>query len=458
MSISLLTAAAGAVLALVGTIALAIRCVRMPRTDLIAWACAMAGLAVALGAQADGFATGFDQRTFRAVQLGAQVVATLGLALGLAEVAARSLPMRFAVRLAVSALGIVSLVILATDPLSTTAFSKAFPVASVHYQPISNSLLMYVLAPFTALVALIAIFVTAGRSRRDPAWRATLPAVAGAGLAALALAAPGLAALASNKLSARVPLASVFPVLCVLAVAATWLASAKVRRIRLDVVHQRGAYDADERADGDTGGWNGRSWSDGDETGSYDPLTDTGDHQQYPAGQGFGSYIDEAGYQESGRREYAGQARPGQPPGGQGGYADTGDHGAADGRGDAALAGRVPAAGTTAGGVPPGDPVPGGALPDGALPGLALAGAAAAGAVPSDGGAAPAAGREPGRPAAAASRGCHRARRCCRIRSRAGRPGIPACPRLTIMRHGHGCSARSRSTRCRKIAWMPLTG
>ena len=94
MSISLLAAAAGLVVALAGTIALAVRCARMPRADLIAWTCAMFGLAVALAAQVDGFAAGFGQTTFRAVQLGAQVIATLGLSLGLAEVAARSLPMR----------------------------------------------------------------------------------------------------------------------------------------------------------------------------------------------------------------------------------------------------------------------------------------------------------------------------------------------------------------------------
>ncbi len=165
MSISLLAAAAGLVIALAGTIALAIRCARMPRTDLIAWTCAMFGLAVALAAQTEGFAAGFSQTTFRAVQLGAQVIATLGLSLGLAEVAARGLPMRFAARLAVSALGVVSTVILATDPLGSAAFSKTFPAASAYYQPISNSLLIYVLAPFTAIVALIA------RRRADVARR-----------------------------------------------------------------------------------------------------------------------------------------------------------------------------------------------------------------------------------------------------------------------------------------------
>lgn len=182
MIISLLAAVAGTVVAIAGTIVLASRCARTPRPDLIAWTCALFGLAVALGAQAAGFSVGFSQTTFRAVQLGAEVIAALGLTLGIAEVAARNLAVRFAARLAVAALGVVSLVILATDPLSPVAFSKTFPAASVHFQPIPAGVLMYVLAPFTALIALIAIIVTGVRARRDPAWRATLPAVAAAAL------------------------------------------------------------------------------------------------------------------------------------------------------------------------------------------------------------------------------------------------------------------------------------
>ncbi len=381
MSISLLAAAAGAVFALVGTIALVIRCVRMPRPDLIAWACAMFGLMVALGAQADGFALGFGPMAFRAVQLGAQVVATLGLALGLAEVAARSLPVRFAARLAVSALGIVSLVILATDPLGTATFSKAFPVASAYYEPIPNSLLMYVLAPFTALVALIAILGTAGRSRRDPAWRATLPAVAAAGVAALVLAAPGLAALASNRLHAGLSLASVFPLLCIIAAALTWLAGSQVRRIRLDVVHQGSSY-RDDDDDGDTDSWRPPlSWAGGDETGDYDPVTEDGGRDRYaaaghrhPGDQGYGSYIDEAGYEQSGHREYAGDAGYDQAGGlpGHREYAGDAGYDQAGGLPAGQVLARWPAArcsGALAGGA-----LAGGALADGALASGALAG------------------------------------------------------------------------------------
>src|SRR6266849_5101860 len=74
MSISLIVAFAGVLLALAGILAMAMRCARLPRTDLIAWTCAMFGLAVALVAQAAGFAAGFSSTTFRAVQLGAQVI------------------------------------------------------------------------------------------------------------------------------------------------------------------------------------------------------------------------------------------------------------------------------------------------------------------------------------------------------------------------------------------------
>ena len=283
MAISLLAAIVGAVLAVAGTIALASRCARMPRADLIAWTCAMFGLAVALGAQAGGFAVGFGPMSFRAIQLGAPLIAGLGLALGLAEVASRTLPPRFAARLAVTAIGIVSLVILATDPLGPARFSKTFPAASVYYQPISTGILMYVLAPFTVLVALIAIVATGIRSRHDPAWRATMPAVAAASLAAVAVAAPGLAELANNKLGMHISVIRAFPFLCIIAAALTWFAAFQMSRIRLDVVHQDGSY-----ADEDD--WGSDGW-----TGEFDPLTDASDPGRY-AGDRSGRYEDDQGY------------------------------------------------------------------------------------------------------------------------------------------------------------------
>jgi hypothetical protein len=380
MIISLLAAVTGAVVAVAGTIALASRCARTPRPDLIAWTCALFGLAVALGAQAAGFTVGFSQTTFRAVQLGAEVIAALGLTLGLAEVAARNLAARFAARLAVSALGVVSLVILATDPLSPVAFSKTFPAASVHFQPIPAGVLMYALAPFTALIALIAIGVTGARARRDQAWRATLPAVAAAGAGAMALAAPGLAELADSKLGMHVSLASVFPWLCVLAAALAWVGGVQMSLIRLDVVH-RGSSQA---ADG--GDWGGhRAW-----TGQFDRLTGAG------------------GYAGNGNGRSGGDQEPG-------GYrdADTGYGQAADGAGygNGADDARYGQSGYRRYGDDSGYGT----------------------GIPADWPA----------PAWRARQGWARSSR--------------ACPRPTIRRHGQGCSARSPSTRCWKIAWMPST-
>jgi quinol monooxygenase YgiN len=379
MIISLLAAVTGTVIAVVGTIALASRCARTPRPDLIAWTCALFGLAVALGAQAAGFTVGFSQTTFRAVQLGAEVIAALGLTLGLAEVAARNLAVRFAARLAVSALGVVGLVILATDPLSPVAFSKAFPAASVHFQPIPTAVLMYALAPFAALIALVAVAVTGVRARRDQAWRATLPAVAAAGAAAIALAAPGLAELADSKLGMHVSLASAFPWLCVLAAALAWVAGVQMSLIRLDVVHQ-GSQAAD---DGDWGGH--RAWT-GQWTGQLDPLTDAGrpggyaGHGRYGGdqepggyrdadtgygqaadGAGYGNGADDARYGQSGYRRYGDDSGYGTPP--------------------AEAAGQGPAAGSPVGTVPAGsgyDPTPEAARPaiwqSGGLNGPSVAG------------------------------------------------------------------------------------
>ena len=74
--------------------------------------------------------SGFTQTTFRAVQLGAQMIAPLALAWGITEVAARSMPVRFVARLGLSALTVVALVILGTDPLSSQPFTRTWPKPS----------------------------------------------------------------------------------------------------------------------------------------------------------------------------------------------------------------------------------------------------------------------------------------------------------------------------------------
>ena len=127
MSISLLVAAIGCLGAAAGTGLLIAKCLRAPNGALVAWTVALFGLAASLAAQTVGHALSFGPVAFRATEIGAGVIAPLALAVGLTEVAGRSLPVRFAARLVLPAFAFVSVVILASDPLSVAVFSKAWP-------------------------------------------------------------------------------------------------------------------------------------------------------------------------------------------------------------------------------------------------------------------------------------------------------------------------------------------
>src|SRR5213082_2023408 len=131
MSISFGVAGVAALVALVLTAMLVQRCVRMPRLDLAALAVAGLGLTVALASQAFGFDKGFTPTTFRALHLGAQLLAPMALAWALAEMTGKSLGSRFAARLALGGLTMVAAVVLASDPLSSATFSTAWPASSV---------------------------------------------------------------------------------------------------------------------------------------------------------------------------------------------------------------------------------------------------------------------------------------------------------------------------------------
>ncbi len=98
MSISLGAAAVGALAALVFAGLLARRCIRAPRLATVALLLAVAALTMALGAQAVGYYHGFGESTFRAVQIGAQLVAPLALTWALAELTGKSMGARFASR------------------------------------------------------------------------------------------------------------------------------------------------------------------------------------------------------------------------------------------------------------------------------------------------------------------------------------------------------------------------
>jgi quinol monooxygenase YgiN len=221
MSISFIAALGGTLLAAVGTIAAVVRFARAPRADLIAWAFATAGLTVALAAQTLGYRRGFDPAMFRAVQIGAQLVAPLALAWGITEVAARSVPGRFTARLGLSALFAVSAVILSIDPLAAHPFDVSWPAASVHYQFPSNELLLLI-AGVTVVTAVVGVILAAGRARGNRAWRDGSVAV---GVAALA-------AFATEGLAVHLPVNTGYPALTLLAAVLAVIASVLAGRFQ----------------------------------------------------------------------------------------------------------------------------------------------------------------------------------------------------------------------------------
>jgi quinol monooxygenase YgiN len=240
MTASLIVVALGTVVAAVGTGVLAARCARTPKVFLVAWSVAVFALAVALAAQALGYLAGYSDPIFRAMELGAQAVAPLALCLGLVELIAWGLPGRFAMRLAVSAIGVVVLVIMGTDPLSTNAtLSKSWPDPAVFYQLIPLGLIDF-LAAFTLVTAVISALVVLARSNRGPAYaEVTRPALM-ACAAAVLIALPGLLIFLHMHVGG-----AVFAALAVLATVLTWLAA--VAAARSEPAHDRGHADRDRR-------------------------------------------------------------------------------------------------------------------------------------------------------------------------------------------------------------------
>ena len=217
MSVPVLIGFAGVLVAAVATGLLAGRCFRQPRVDLILWTAATLGLTIALAAQAMGFDRGFSPATFRAVQLSAVLLAPLWLGWGLVERAAAGDGARFGMRLLCSALTVVAGVILATDPLSTRAFGKSWPLASQHYQPIADYVLDAVQA--VAVIAAVATAaLAAARARNDQRWLAAFAGIAPVGLAVLITAA----------LRLSLPSRSLYPLLCLIAAALVWFGATRL--------------------------------------------------------------------------------------------------------------------------------------------------------------------------------------------------------------------------------------
>src|SRR5215831_6384782 len=268
MSISLGAAAVGAFASLVFTGMLVRRCIRVPRMATVALFFATTGLTVALAAQALGYDRGFSQTTFRAVQIGAQLIAPLALAWALAELTGKSLGARFTARLGLGALTVVGAVVLATDPLSGVAFSKNWPPASVHYQLIPNWVLEAV-AVVAAVFAVIAVIVAGVRGRRRQGWRSLF----------LAVAAVAAAAVAVDWLRATFQANAIYPLICLAAAALAWFGAIRASKVRLEPLRS-GGYSWDE----DTGSF--IQYHDDSGEFGYDDTGGFGPHPADPGGFG----------------------------------------------------------------------------------------------------------------------------------------------------------------------------
>jgi quinol monooxygenase YgiN len=261
MTASLIVVALGTVVAAVGTGVLAGRCTRTQKMFLVVWTIAVFALAVALAAQTLGYLAGYSDPMFRAMELGTQAVAPLALSLGLVELIALGLPARFAMRLVISAIGVIVLVILGTDPLSTNVtLSKSWPNPAVFYQLIPLGLIYFV-AAFTLATAVISALVVLARSNRGSGYaEVTRPALM-ACAATVLLALPGLLMFAHAHAGG-----TVFALLALLATVLTWLAAVAAERSGL-------AGDR-SRADRDHGRPSGSDWHDGRSGERYDDYDD----------------------------------------------------------------------------------------------------------------------------------------------------------------------------------------
>jgi quinol monooxygenase YgiN len=261
MTASLIVAAVGAVAAAIGTGLLTARSARTPRIFLIAWTVAVFALAVALGAQTLGDESGYTALIFRCMEIGAQALAPLALCLSLVELISRSVTGRFLMRLAASALGIILLAILGTDPLGTTTpLSKSWPDPTAFYQLIPLGLIKFV-AAFTILTAVVSGIVALARSGRGREFAAVVGPALATAAAATIVAVPGLMMIAHVRQHA-----SVFALTGLLAAALTWLAATTAGRRGL----------AEGRLENDRDG--ARQYADSD---WYEPD----DERDYPRGR-----------------------------------------------------------------------------------------------------------------------------------------------------------------------------
>lgn len=137
---------------------------------LIAWSLTQVGLSLALVSMALGFLIGFNGPLFRVMELGAALLGPMWLALGMIELIARYVQVRFGAWLFAISYTVVAMVILMVDP-TKGSFTKKLPKPGQTYDALP--LLLIDGAHVVAVIALVACLVVtallAGKQDREAA-------------------------------------------------------------------------------------------------------------------------------------------------------------------------------------------------------------------------------------------------------------------------------------------------
>ncbi|MCW2899739.1 MAG: Antibiotic biosynthesis monooxygenase [Streptosporangiaceae bacterium] len=151
--------------ALVATGLLVMRAYNQRLPYLVAWSLTSSGLSIGLTAMTIGFMAGFGSMLFRAMELGGALLAPVWLVLGVVELIAYYVQVRFAAWLFAISYSVVAAVIVLLDPLAGR-FDKGLPKPGDHYTFLPLTLLS--VAHVLVVIGLVACAgVTALRARKN---------------------------------------------------------------------------------------------------------------------------------------------------------------------------------------------------------------------------------------------------------------------------------------------------
>ncbi|GAB2820030.1 hypothetical protein GCM10022221_17400 [Actinocorallia aurea] len=168
--------------ALVGAGLLVQSTLKERRAHLAVWSGALVVMALGLAGMALGSFAGFNAAAFRLWAATGGLLAPLCAAVGLLELTAKPVQVRFAARLVGISYGLVALVVLVLDPLSTKVPDSGLPNPGDAYGVLPGSLLTGATAlTVLALIAGVATTVVRTQKRDKSAYPLMLPAALATG-------------------------------------------------------------------------------------------------------------------------------------------------------------------------------------------------------------------------------------------------------------------------------------